>query len=136
MGISIVANAVGAFASLLAGLADRWGRANLVTYGLLITGCLYAFALPHAPTKVWFGVIYAFVGFVEGIVLVATPALSPVPCLADPDGRALPLHPGAGSCWPLFAMSGGSPLTVAGEWTPRGLWPLTAWDDGGRAVPL
>jgi hypothetical protein len=69
-------------------------------------------------------------------VLVATPALSPVPCLADPDGRALPLHPGAGSCWPLFAMSGGSPLTVAGEWTPRGLWPLTAWDDGGLAVPL
>jgi hypothetical protein len=25
---------------------------------------------------------------------------------------------------------------VAGEWTPRGLWPLTAWDEGGMAVPL
>ena len=25
---------------------------------------------------------------------------------------------------------------VAGEWTPRGLWPLTAWDEGGRAVLL
>ncbi len=69
-------------------------------------------------------------------VLAATPARSPVPCLADADGRALPLHPGAGDCWPLFAMSGGNPLTVAGEWTPRGLWPLTAWDDGGMAVPL
>ncbi len=73
--ISIVANGVGAFASLLAGFADRWGRANLVTYGLLITGCLYAFALPHAPNKVTFMVIYTCVGFVEGIVLVATPAL-------------------------------------------------------------
>ncbi len=73
--ISIVANGIGAFASLLAGFADRWGRANLVTYGLLITGALYAFALPHAPTKVWFMVIYSCVGFVEGIVLVATPAL-------------------------------------------------------------
>ena len=73
--ISIVANGIGAFASLLAGFADRWGRANLVTYGLLITGVLYAFALPHAPTKVWFMVIYSCVGFVEGIVLVATPAL-------------------------------------------------------------
>ncbi len=73
--ISIVANGIGAFASLLAGFADRWGRANLVTYGLLITGVLYAFALPHAPSKVWFMVIYSAVGFVEGIVLVATPAL-------------------------------------------------------------
>jgi MFS transporter, ACS family, D-galactonate transporter len=73
--ISIVANGIGAFASLLAGFADRWGRANLVTYGLLITGVLYTFALPHAPTKVWFMVIYSCVGFVEGIVLVATPAL-------------------------------------------------------------
>jgi ACS family D-galactonate transporter-like MFS transporter len=73
--ISIVANGIGAFASLLAGFADRWGRANLVTYGLLITGVLYAFGLPHAPSKVWFMVIYSCVGFVEGIVLVATPAL-------------------------------------------------------------
>ena len=73
--ISILANGIGAFASLVAGFADRWGRANLVTYGLLVTGCLYAFALPHAPSKVWFMVIYSCVGFVEGIVLVATPAL-------------------------------------------------------------
>lgn len=49
--ISVVGNAVGAFASLAAGLADRWGRANLVTYGLLITGVLLAFGLPHSPTS-------------------------------------------------------------------------------------
>ena len=69
-------------------------------------------------------------------VLDVTPARSPVPAVSDAAGHALPLHPGAGDCWPLFAISGGRPVTVAGEWTPRGLWPLTAWDEGGRAVPL
>jgi hypothetical protein len=69
-------------------------------------------------------------------VLTATPARSPDPCVFDASGDALPLHPGAGDCWTLFALSGGRPLTVAGEWTPRGLWPLTAWDEAGVAVPL
>jgi hypothetical protein len=68
-------------------------------------------------------------------LLEATPARAPLPCLFDAAGDAVPLHPGAGDCWPLFALSGGRPLTVAGEWTPRGLWPLTAWDHA-RAVPL
>lgn len=31
--VSVIGNAIGAFASLVAGLADRWGRANLVVYG-------------------------------------------------------------------------------------------------------
>ncbi len=69
-------------------------------------------------------------------VLDVTPARSCVPAVSDAAGHALPLHPGAGDCWPLFAISAGRPVTVAGEWTPRGLWPLTAWDEGGRAVVL
>jgi hypothetical protein len=69
-------------------------------------------------------------------VLAATPARVPLPCLYDTSGEALPLHPGAGDCWPLLALSGGHPLTVAAEWTPRGLWPLTAWDGDGMVVPL
>jgi len=72
-------------------------------------------------------------------VLEATPARAPLPCVYDSAGEAVPLHPRAGDCWPLFALSGGRPLTVAGEWTPRGLWPLTAWDEGGMVlgpVPL
>jgi len=69
-------------------------------------------------------------------VLEAIPARAPLPCLCDAGGAVLPLHPGAGDCWPLFALSGGSPLTLAGEWTPRGLWPLTAWDQDGMAVLL
>ena len=69
-------------------------------------------------------------------VVQVTPARAPAPVVRDADGDALPLHPGAGDCWPLFALSGGRPVTLAGEWTPRGLWPLTAWDEGGRAVTL
>ena len=38
--VSVIGNAVGAFASLVAGLADRWGRANMVVYGLLIASLL------------------------------------------------------------------------------------------------
>ena len=36
---------------------------------------------------------------------------------------------------PLLAISGGHPVTVAGEWSPAGLTALTAWH-GDRAVPL
>jgi MFS family permease len=73
--IIVVGNAVGAFGSLAAGLADRWGRANLVAYGLVITAVLVLFALPNAPDRLWFGVFYALVAIVEGVILVATPAL-------------------------------------------------------------
>jgi MFS family permease len=73
--ILVVGNAVGAFASLFAGLADRWGRANLVVGGLLVTALLILFALPNATSKFEYGVFFALVSLVEGIALVATPAL-------------------------------------------------------------
>jgi ACS family D-galactonate transporter-like MFS transporter len=44
-------NLVGAFGSLLAGLADRLGRANMVVFGLLFTGIFTAFVLPYATGK-------------------------------------------------------------------------------------
>jgi ACS family D-galactonate transporter-like MFS transporter len=73
--VSVIGNLIGAFASLFAGLADRWGRANLVVYGLLVTGAIILFGLPHAPDKTTFTVLFALLSFVEGVVLVATPAL-------------------------------------------------------------
>ena len=73
--VSVIGNLVGAFASLFAGLADRWGRANLVVGGLLVTGLIIAFGLPNAPDKTVYTVLFAILSFVEGIVLVATPAL-------------------------------------------------------------
>ena len=73
--VSVIGNAVGAFASLFAGLADRWGRANLVVVGLLITGLLIAVGLPNASTPGMYTALFALLSFVEGVVLVATPAL-------------------------------------------------------------
>lgn len=73
--ISIVGNAFGALASVVAGLADRWGRANLVVYGLALTGALVFFGLANAHSKTVYLVMFAAVSFVEGIILVATPAL-------------------------------------------------------------
>jgi len=66
---------LGAFGSLFAGLADRYGRANVVVFGLLFTGVFVAVVLPNAHSK-WVFTIEGFVvGIVEGMCLVATPAL-------------------------------------------------------------
>jgi hypothetical protein len=68
-------NLIGAFGSLFAGLTDRLGRANLVVFGLLFTGVFVAFILPAATSKWAFTIEGWVVGVVEGICLVATPAL-------------------------------------------------------------
>jgi MFS family permease len=73
--ISVVGNALGAFGSLFAGLADRWGRANLVVYGLAITGLLILFGIPNAHSEWAFAIVLVAVSLVEGVILVATPAL-------------------------------------------------------------
>jgi MFS family permease len=73
--IVVISNALGAFGSLFAGLADRWGRANLVAYGLVFTGAMIAFGVPNSPNKYAYLIMFSSVGFVEGIMLVATPAL-------------------------------------------------------------
>ena len=68
-------NLLGAFGSLFAGLADRVGRSNLVVWGLLFTGVFTAFVIPAATSR-WPFIIETFVvGIVEGMCLVATPAL-------------------------------------------------------------
>ena len=54
--------------------------------------------------------------------------------LVDPAGAALPLAERE-SLWTLLAVSGGHPVTVAGEWHPDGLLPLAVWH-GDRAVAL
>jgi MFS family permease len=68
-------NLLGAFASLLAGLADRFGRANLVVYGLLIVGLITLLWVPNITTVTQWALAFGAVSFVEGVILVATPAL-------------------------------------------------------------
>jgi MFS family permease len=69
------ANLLGAFSSLLAGMSDRLGRSNLIVVGLLLAGILTAFVIPATTSKWPFLIASCAVGVVEGIVLVATPAL-------------------------------------------------------------
>jgi Major Facilitator Superfamily len=73
--VLVVGNLIGAFASLFAGMADRWGRANLVAYGLVVTALIALIGLPYAGSDWAYGVLYSILGFVEGVILVATPAL-------------------------------------------------------------
>jgi MFS family permease len=66
---------IGALGSLFAGLTDRLGRANLVVFGLLFTAIFTLWVLPAATDKWTFTIEGFVVGFVEGVCLVATPAL-------------------------------------------------------------
>jgi MFS family permease len=68
-------NLVGAFGSLFAGLTDRLGRTNIVVVGLFISGIMVAFVIPASTGKWEFAIFSWIVGFIEGICLVATPAL-------------------------------------------------------------
>jgi MFS family permease len=70
-----IGNLLGAFGSLFAGLTDRYGRANLVVFGLLFAAIFVAFVLPTATNRYVFTIESFVVGIVEGICLVATPAL-------------------------------------------------------------
>jgi MFS family permease len=81
-----VANGIGAFTSLFAGLSDRYGRANLTVFGLLVAGIFVVWLLPMSTNR-WEFTIFAFiVGAVEGVVLVSTPAL--IRDLSPQTGRA------------------------------------------------
>ena len=66
---------IGAFGSLGAGLGDRLGRANMVVFGLLFTGIFTLFVIPAMTSKWSFTIATFVVSFVEGVCLVATPAL-------------------------------------------------------------
>jgi MFS family permease len=70
-----IGNLLGAFGSLFAGLTDRYGRSNLVVFGLLFAAVFVEFILPLATNRYVFILEGFIVGVVEGICLVATPAL-------------------------------------------------------------
>ncbi|MCP9620593.1 MFS transporter [Nocardia otitidiscaviarum] len=75
IGIFIIGAAFGAVASVVAGVIDRWGRANIVAWGAIICTLLTLFAVPATTTRESFLVVYTLISIVEGAVLVATPAL-------------------------------------------------------------
>jgi MFS family permease len=75
IGIIVVSNLLGAFASLPASQTDRLGRTNVVIYGVLTVGLLTAVAIPLTNSQWSYAVVTALIGIVEGAILVATPAL-------------------------------------------------------------
>jgi len=74
-GLTAAGAAIGAFASLAAGLADRWGRANLVAYGVAVAALITLVGFPLCDTKLEFAGCFAALSLVEGIVLVGTAGL-------------------------------------------------------------
>ncbi len=71
----VVSNAIGAFSAFIGGLSDKIGRANLTIYGTLLVAIVQLFAIPHISDKWGFAASYCVIGFVEGVILVSTPAL-------------------------------------------------------------
>ncbi len=117
--VIVVGNAIGAIASIIAGLADRWGRANIVAYGLLVTGLVTLFGIPNAPNLWVYGIMYSVLGFVEGMALVATPAL--VRDFSPQMGRATAM-----GFWTMGPVVG---MLVVTEVSSNTLNHLHAWQD-------
>jgi MFS family permease len=70
----VVSNAIGAFTAFIGGLSDKIGRANLTIYGTLTVGLVQLY-VPHIHSRFGFALAYCVIGFVEGVILVSTPAL-------------------------------------------------------------
>lgn len=70
----LASNLIGAVSTIFGSLSDRIGRSNLIVYGLLLTG-IGTLIVPLASSYALFLVFIFVVGFVEGVILVATPAL-------------------------------------------------------------
>ena len=73
--IAVIGYILGAIASFAAGFADRFGRVTIITVGLFVVALLCLIGIPLADSKVGFGIVFVLIGLVEGVILVATPAL-------------------------------------------------------------
>ncbi|MFL6238774.1 MAG: MFS transporter [Actinomycetes bacterium] len=119
VGILVIANAIGAFTSLATGMADRFGRANLVVYGTIVTSLICFVGIPNVNDKFAYGAMQVGLAFVEGIILVATPAL--VRDFSPQVGRA-----SAMAFWTMGPVVGS---LVATEVSSHTLSHLDAWQD-------
>ncbi|WP_370288689.1 MFS transporter [Nocardioides sp.] len=73
--VSIVGNAVGALAAWASGLADRFGRVNLVLAGAASAAVLTGLVLPSTTSPTAYTAVYALLSLVGGVAIVATSAL-------------------------------------------------------------
>lgn len=75
VGINVVSVVASAVASLAAGVTDKYGRANVIVWGVLGCALVCIFGLSNAHTSMSVAIWYTVLGALEGLVLVATPAL-------------------------------------------------------------
>jgi len=73
--IAVAGYILGAIASFVSGVADKYGRVNIITVGLFVVALLCLLGIPLADSKMGFAIVFAAIGLVEGVILVATPAL-------------------------------------------------------------
>jgi len=112
----LLGNLIGAVSAIFGSLSDRVGRSNLIVYGLLLTA-LGTLAISLASTLWAFFALVVVLGFIEGIILVATPAL--VRDFSPRLGRALAMGfwtvgPVGGSV--LATVMAKSTLPIYGSW--------------------
>jgi MFS family permease len=119
VGIVVISNALGAFASLPASKTDKFGRSNVVIYGLLLIGAIIAFWVPHTHSAFSFGAAISVMGIIEGAVLVATPSL--VRDYSPQMGRA-----SAMGFWTVGPVAGSFIVSIVARNT---LEHMTAWQD-------
>src|SRR5277367_4977859 len=115
----VVSNAIGAFSAFIGGLSDKIGRANLTIYGTLLVALVQLFAIPHITEKFWFAASYCVIGFVEGVILVSTPAL--MRDFAPQMGRGAAM-----GSWALGPTVGSLAASVVATHTLQHLYP---WQD-------
>lgn len=73
--LNVAALVIAAVAAHFGGLADRFGRANMITVGLVIVGLLCLVGVPNCNGRWAFAIVFCAINAVEGVILVATPAM-------------------------------------------------------------
>ena len=73
--LNVAALAIAAVAAHFGGLADRFGRANMITVGLVLVGLLCLVGAPNCHGRWAFAIVFCAINAVEGVILVATPAM-------------------------------------------------------------
>lgn len=73
--LNVVALAVAGLAAHFGGLADRFGRANMITVGLVVVGLLCLVGVPNCDGRWAFAIVFCAINAAEGVILVATPAM-------------------------------------------------------------
>lgn len=73
--LTVASLTLAAAASYLGGFTDRFGRANVITGGLVAVSLISAVAIPMCESKWSFAAAICALNAIEGVVLVAAPAL-------------------------------------------------------------